>query len=492
MRKITLSLAVLLFGLGITSCITPRTPSSFSQITDIDRNLFKATNELLNYVSSDRFEPADCAPFLDNVYAEIYTTNVEYFHKNILEQESKNIVRNIWLTRLALREKLKTWGESKQLTAQCIKSVRNGFRAGRVLEDYLLAMHHGWPRINEKKSNKTKALDRFEDFGILNPKYENLELKSGDVLLSRGTAVVSAVIARITEVDTNFSHVAVLYIDEQGKKWVVEAHIEIGTTITPWEKYISDGKARVAIFRNPDERLASAAAKNIYQKAAGYLKRTGKNIPYDFGMNMKSQNEVFCSEIASWAYSLASKGAFQMPLHPSRLMGSPDLMDRLKSNQTDTFAPADMEADTRFEMIGEWRDVVQVGSIHEIDSVMTSMMDWMNAKNYVLRESATTAIMKYVAWTGRKLPLLNEALGLKEKMPTNMAPSVIGTMITLQDVGEILVQDLTAENMKTFARTGFRMTPRQMYLYLEAVRAADQAEWNKTFGRVKFHNRMRP
>lgn len=490
MRKIVQPLAILLFAGALLSCTTSRTPSSFSQITDIDRNLFKATNELLNYVSSDRFEAADCKPFLDNVYSEIYTTNAEYFHKNILEQEATNIVRNIWLTRLALRDKLKTWGETKQLTPECIASTRNAFRAGRVLEDYLLAMHFKWPRLNEKKTNKTKALDRFEDFGILNPKYDKLELKSGDILLSRGSAVVSAVIARITEVDTNFSHVAVVYIDEQGKKWVVEAHIEIGTTVTPWEKYVADGKARVAVFRQSDERLASAAAKEIYLKAKGYQKRTGKNIPYDFGMNMKSQNEVFCSEIGSWAYSLASKGAFQMPLYPSHLMGSPDLMSRLNIKVKETFAPADMEVDTRFEMIAEWRDVVQVGSIHEIDSVMTSMMDWMNNKKYILRESATTAIMKYVAWTGRRLPLVDEAL--KEKMPTNMPPSTIGTMITIQDVGETLAQELAAENMKTFARTGFRMTPRQMYLYLEGVRAADLAEWNKTFGRVKFHNRMRP
>ena len=62
----------------------------------------------------------------------------------------------------------------------------------------------------------------------------------------------------------------------------------------------------------------------------------------------------------------------------------------------------------------------------------------------------------------------------------------------MQDVGEVLAQDLSMQNMKNSARTGFRMTTNQMIDYLEVVRKQDEVEWKKTFGRAKFHDRFRP
>ena len=59
-----------------------------------------------------------------------------------------------------------------------------------------------------------------------------VELHSGDILVSRGGAPTSALIARGNDYPGNFSHIALLYVDETSHApSVIEAHIERGGVI---------------------------------------------------------------------------------------------------------------------------------------------------------------------------------------------------------------------------------------------------------------------
>ena len=67
-----------------------------------------------------------------------------------------------------------------------------------------------------------------------------IKLRSGDLLVSRGGAEVSALISRCNDYPGNFSHVALIYVDEKNTPYLIEAHIEKGVAIASAEQYIND------------------------------------------------------------------------------------------------------------------------------------------------------------------------------------------------------------------------------------------------------------
>jgi hypothetical protein len=53
-----------------------------------------------------------------------------------------------------------------------------------------------------------------------------VRVHSGDILVSRGGAPTSALIARGNDYQGNFSHVALIHVERDGSRSMVEAHIE--------------------------------------------------------------------------------------------------------------------------------------------------------------------------------------------------------------------------------------------------------------------------
>src|SRR5881394_2142364 len=79
-------------------------------------------------------------------------------------------------------------------------------------------------------------------------------IHSGDILVSRGGAPTSALIARGDDFPGNFSHIALAHVDEKTHALsVVEAHIESGVVVSSFADYLADKKLRVMALRlRPD------------------------------------------------------------------------------------------------------------------------------------------------------------------------------------------------------------------------------------------------
>ncbi|HBZ01705.1 MAG TPA: hypothetical protein DEO84_10345, partial [candidate division Zixibacteria bacterium] len=75
-------------------------------------------------------------------------------------------------------------------------------------------------------------------------------IHSGDILISRGGAATSALIARGSDYQGNFSHAALVYVDPKTNlASIIESHIERGVTVSSLESYLKDKKLRVMILR---------------------------------------------------------------------------------------------------------------------------------------------------------------------------------------------------------------------------------------------------
>src|SRR5690606_25631773 len=156
------------------------------------------------------------------------------------------------------------------------------------------------------------------------------DLKSGDVILSRGNAYTSAAIARIGDIDAQLSHLTMVYRDQETKELhTTEAHIEIGVVSKPFQVHLDQKNARTVVLRyTGDEDLAHRGAKYIYERARNHTQNRRKNINYDFGMDYKNHEDLFCTEVVYEGFEVASNGALDIPLNKTKF--NPKLLRFLK------------------------------------------------------------------------------------------------------------------------------------------------------------------
>jgi hypothetical protein len=202
-----------------------------------------------------------------------------------------------------------------------------------------------------------------------------VELRSGDILISRGGYPTSALIARGNDYAGNFSHVALVHVDAESKAIsVIEAHIEVGVTISTFEEYLADRKLRVMLLR-PRRDIPPILRDSVlpHRAATAMLQRArAAHIPYDFTMDHEDADALFCSEVASHAY--ASQGV-RLWMGISTL-SRPGLRRWLASfgvKHFETQEPSDLEYDPQLSVVAEWRDAASLYDDH-IDNAVTDAM----------------------------------------------------------------------------------------------------------------------
>jgi hypothetical protein len=84
---------------------------------------------------------------------------------------------------------------------------------------------------------------------------------------------------------------------------IVEAHIERGVAVSTPEEYFRDAKLRVMVLRLRADSPALIADPQLPHRAAAYALRCAQagHIPYDFALDHRSADKLFCSAVASEA-----------------------------------------------------------------------------------------------------------------------------------------------------------------------------------------------
>jgi hypothetical protein len=220
---------------------------------------------------------------------------------------------------------------------------------------------------NEKSSTPAASI-----FGI--------EVHSGDLLVSRGGAEVSALISRGNDYPGNFSHIALIYVDEKTKEpFLIEAHIEKGVAIASVAQYENDKKLRFMVMRPRTDLPLMMADSMLPQKAAKYMfVEAGKrHFPYDFKMNFNDTTEMFCSEVASYAYRT---NGLQVWKYPSTI-SSAGVVNWLHDFGVENFVtqmPSDLEYDPQLTVVAEWRDPETLFKDHIDNAAMDALLEKAN------------------------------------------------------------------------------------------------------------------
>ncbi len=182
-----------------------------------------------------------------------FYTSIEkrFFHIAPLIAAQKN--KSVWHIHFynKVRKKLKSdsrnWDMNNAQVRQLVYRMLYGMRA--TVEEILLQSTDDDFVSTMFVTNEPSVVPFVDVLGI--------KVHSGDLLVSRGGAEVSAFISRGNDYPGNFSHVAIIHIDEQtNEPYFVEAHIEKGVVIATLEDYLKDKKLRFMVMR-PQSKFAS-------------------------------------------------------------------------------------------------------------------------------------------------------------------------------------------------------------------------------------------
>jgi len=337
-----------------------------SNVADV---LVSGINDIVVDLESESFDPLDPRiEELTNSFFELAPIIAAQGNTNNDFIEVYNKARK------TIKEESVNWDVDQRDTRIALYKILYGMRA--AIEEALLQSDQDFDPVLYVKEEKS-ATPSTSLFGI--------KVHSGDLLVSRGGAEVSALISRGNDFPGNFSHVALIYVEEgSNTAYLIEAHIERGVAIASAQKYVSDGKLRFMVLRpradlpeivaNP--MLPHIAAKHMYEEVQK------RHIPYDFKMNFFDSEAMFCSEVGSYAYK---NNGIQLWKSESTISsnGVVTLLNTFGVENFVTQMPSDLEYDPQLSVVAEWRNQESLFDDHLYNAVIDGMLECAERGNKI-------------------------------------------------------------------------------------------------------------
>lgn len=454
--------------------------------------------KLLNDVTAFKAEitkpvstTSQLASNLDQLYQAFEQVDFAQYDIAQHRETAPEIMAALFDLRVALRGQVGQWHEAGAMSRHAIKRARDCLRALRYASDIVGELWIGFASLPADAKTFRAFTGPHHNTqvpaALAGP--ARLPFQSGDVVLVRGRLHNSAAIARIGDIDSQFSHVFIIYVDPNGSHWAVEALIEDGSVIQPLAKVLGHDLGRAIVFRHRDPALAQRAAYVIHDRVRLSLSPQGKHIPYDFTMRLDNDpRALFCSKLVRRAYKEASDHKFILPTFPTRLdMKNRDFVDRIGVQTTETFAPGEMELEPAFDVVAEWQDYRVTSDLRLQDIVMDKIFEWMERDGFRFSE---TFKIRLISIFGRLSSYLSNDVkdmidNIIPKVPSNMKRSAVAAIAMLHQTAQPLLEELRKLEADRIRQSDLPMHPREVRDHLERMRQ----EAGKEIGYLKIPRR---
>lgn len=305
-----------------------------------------------------------------------FYTSIEKRFFNIAPLIAAQKVKSDWYIRFynQVRKKMKndsrSWDMGHELTRNLTYRILYGMRA--TVEEILLQSSDDQFITTTFVSNEPSVTPSVIVLGI--------EVHSGDLLISRGGAEVSAFISRGNDYPGNFSHVAIIHIDkETNEPYFVEAHIEKGVALASLDEYLNDKKLRFMVMRPRTDLLQMIENPMLPYEASLYIYNESqtRHIPYDFKMDYYDSSAMFCSEVGSYAYKHSGIELWEF----ESTISSSGIINWLNDFGVENFVtqmPSDLEYDPMLSVVAEWRNKDILFQDHLDNAVMDALISRAN------------------------------------------------------------------------------------------------------------------
>lgn len=412
---------------------------------------------------------------LTAIYQAILSADLDVYDPAEIKPQAMQLRRDLFDFRAVLRARVPGWHAAGLVSHETQLLVRDCLRAARFASDMLGELQIDFAQLPEGGSPLKAFKGPINSFvATAFDNDDDAAFQAGDVLLMRGLHHNSAAIARIGDVDSQFSHVCIIHIDKKGKQWVVESLIEDGAVINSLGHALAHGNGRAMLFRHRDPELAKRAGEIAYDHVRRTLGTWKRRILYDFTMRLDDRRPLFCSKLVRFAFDRASKGRIVLPTFRTRFtMKNRDFIDRIGVLAPETYAPGDTEIEPQFDLVAEWADLRVTSRLRAQDLIMVKLFEWMELHGYTFRQDS---LIRLISVLGRLSAHFSEDIKTMlsqtvPKVPINMPRKTIAAVAMLHKTAEPLLAEVRSLEAEQIARTGWPLHPRQIYEALEKIRA---------------------
>ena len=222
-----------------------------------------------------------------------------------------------------------------------------------------------------------------------------------------------------------------------------------------------------------DTELAARASRSMFDTVLQSRSRFARRIHYDFTMRLDDRRPMFCAKLVRNAFLMGSGGAVKLPTYPTHIvMKNRDFLDRIGVKTDETFAPADIDLEPRFDLVAEWQDYRETSNIRLQDFTMDKVFEWMETYNMRFQE---TFAIRLVSWLGRFSAHFSDGAkkvleGLFPRVPINMKRKTVAAVAMLHRTAEPIYHELQDREAQCIAETGRPMHGNEIFAELERIR----------------------
>ena len=421
----------------------------------------------------------ELAKALQLIYSHAATADFDDYNLDEVAKNAPEIMYRLFDVRQRLRARIGEFEDKGLMTPAVEQGLRDCFRILRYATDMVgeVARAHG--KLSRQDAPHLPGFQGQHYNTLVNWDYykpasgKDITFRSGDVLLVRGERHNSAAIARIGDVDSQFSHVCIVYVDNKGAHFVVESLIEDGAVVGPLPKALDHDLVRAVLYRHKDAILAARAAKLIHDYVAPTQGSITKRILYDFSMRLDEDKRLFCSKLVRLAYDMASEGKTKIPRYLTRIgMQNRDFLRRIGVKAQETFAPGDIDMERDFDLVCEWQDYAKTGNVRLQDFTCDKLFEWMDAYGYRFEE---TFLIRVVSFFGRASAFFSDRAkevlsSVAPKVPINMKRRTVATVAMLHRTADPIYRELLAAQEEVLAAKGRPLHGLEVAEMLEQIR----------------------
>lgn len=470
-----------------SSCSFFKPSRYISSLENKHVDLITESKIIIDLVATRKINRETCQNELESVIADYQLINSEGLDLGSMKIDGQKILDLSFEARMELHSIINTF------PVECRVKLKQLNLLMRASEDYVGTHFYHDEQVSAEsivfKNQPTPIYNElaYHPFHLgkgIDPK-KKFEFKNGDIMVTKGVSFVSSTISEIATPRSLFSHIVFIHVDKQTKEVAtIESYVGKGVDIYPIEEALKNENSRILVLRSKDLELASSAADYMFNKVLE-LKKKNKFIPYDYVLDFKDNSKLSCEEVAFDSFKFASEGKFIIPEDMSTvLMNDVDFLKRIGIRKGAMMVPADMETDSRFDIVLDWTDYRLVRDSWRKDASLGEMFKWINERNYKIHENLTSIAARAI-WSTRYIPglwnMMASISGIPKNFTKDVPPITISTMGSLKTIGSILLPEVTRADQEYYKENGKWMTTESLRDSLEKFRESDPEKLRKVF-----------
>lgn len=422
-----------------------------------------------SFIFSNSILAQECLQNKTNLKKYEIHTNKEDL--NLYKKEGGRLLKESFNERVTFHKSLASMSNA------CRIEMKEIFRMMREREDFIGAHFYPAPQISAETVDFKKipppilAESSYAPYQLSNPN-EKFEFISGDILITKGVSFTSSTISEVVEHRALFSHMVFVYVDPVTKKVsTMESYIGHGVQLFTIEEALKSENARILVLRAKDRALAKEAAEYMYARIKN-SEKDEKPIPYDYNLDFKDNKKLSCEEIAYDSFLKVSKGKFVIPENLSTVViKDEDFLKKIGIKAGSLMMPADLEIDSRFDLVLDWTDYRLIRDSIRKDAVMGEIFKWMNEKQYNIHPTLRSFGAKIV-WSMRYIPgvwqLMAKLSGIPADFKKDVPPAAITTLESIKSAAEPLLEFITTADEHFHRLENRWMTPHELRRAIDA------------------------